>query len=278
MQSNINTFSNYPTGIASGAKILRYSAAGWLIVATIGQWLFGFYIFMFYGKSAIMGDFASWNKTLPHEYIAGDWKGNLIVGIHVLLAAIVVIGGPLQIMPWIRQRFAVFHRWLGRLYVSIAFFVSTAGLVMVWTRGAVGDLTQHIAISIQAIYIAVFCLLTYRYAKKRDFAQHRRWALRLFMVVSGVWFFRVGLMFWLLVNGGPVGFNTETFSGPFLSLLAVFTYAIPLSLIILEMYFYAQQKHSNALNLLVATVISLFTFIMGIGITGAAMGMWFPRL
>ena len=43
---------------------------------------------------------------------------------------------------------------------------------------------------------------------------HREWAIRLFLVVSGVWFFRVFLMLWLTINQGPAGFDIETFQGP----------------------------------------------------------------
>ncbi len=34
------------------------------------------------------------------------------------------------------------------------------------------------------------------YALARNIDAHKRWALRTFIVVSGVWFFRVGLMLW----------------------------------------------------------------------------------
>jgi len=259
-------------------RILTFAASAWLVVATVGQWLFGVYILLFYGKSTLTGNFEQWNKVLPHGYIEGDWKGNVVVGIHILLAAILVIGGPLQLIPSVRQYLPRFHRWLGRIYVTTAIVVSTAGLIIVWTRGSVGDVVQHMSISIQAIYIISFALLAIRYVRARQLAKHRAWALRLFMVVNGVWFFRVGLMFWLLVNGGPVGFNPETFTGPFLTALSIFTYAIPLSLIVLEMYLYAQQKQNSAFSLFTSTLILLCTIIMGIGIVGAAMGMWLPRL
>ena len=95
--------------------------------------------------------------------------------------------------------------------------VSVAGLIMIWRKGDAGDPTQDISIGIQAIYIILFAVLTIRYARGRQFAKHRIWALRLFLVVNGVWFFRVGLMFWLVVNGGPVGFDPDTFTGPFLT-------------------------------------------------------------
>ncbi|WP_337041979.1 DUF2306 domain-containing protein [Emticicia sp. 17c] len=278
MQTNVTTFPVQSARHALAAKFLTYSAAVWLVVASIGQWLFGIYIFLFYGKTAVEGNFERWNKVLPHGYVAGDWKGNLVVGAHVLLAIIIVFGGPLQLIPAVRQRFPVFHRWLGRLYVVIAFLVSLAGVIMIWTRGGVGDMLQHVSISIQGVYIMVFAFLTFQYAKKRQFALHRAWALRLFMVVNGVWFFRVGLMSWLVINGGPAGFDPETFTGPFLTALSVFTYVVPLSLLVLELYFYAQRKQQSILSFFASGVIVLFTVIMGIGIIGATMGMWLPRL
>ncbi len=266
------------TSVLNGTKALNFTAKLWFIVATIGQWLFGYYILAFYGKSTFAGDFEKWNEVLPKGHVAGNWSGNLLVGSHILLAAILVIGGPLQLMPQVRERFRTFHRWLGRTYVVTAIVVSVAGLVMVWTRGTVGDLSQHISISIQAIYIIAFALLSINYARARQFAQHRIWALRLFMVANGVWFFRVGLMAWLVINQAPVGFDPKTFTGPFLTTLAVFTYAIPLSLIMLEVYFYAQSSKNQSIKLFTSALIGLLTIIMAIGIFGATMGMWLPRV
>lgn len=266
------------TSVLNGTKALNFSAKLWFIVATIGQWLFGYYILAFYGKSTLTGDFQKWNEVLPHGHVANDWTGNLLVGSHILLAAILVIGGPLQLMPQVRERFRTFHRLLGRTYVLTAIVVSVAGLIMVWTRGTVGDLSQHISISIQAIYIIGFALLSIHYARARQFAQHRIWTLRLFMVVNGVWFFRVGLMAWLIINQGPVGFDPKTFTGPFLTILAVFTYAVPLSLIMLEVYFKVQSSKNQTVKLLTSALIGLLTIIMAIGIFGATMGMWLPHV
>jgi hypothetical protein len=210
--------------------------------------------------------------------VEGDWRGNLLVGMHLLPAAILVMGGPLQLIPHVRGSFPRFHRWSGRIYLTTAILVSTAGFTMVWTRGAAGDFIQHLSISIQALYIIFFAFLSIRYARSRQPAKHRIWTLRLFMLVNGVWFFRVGLMFWLLINQGPAGFNPETFTGPFLTALSVFTYAIPLPLIVLEMYLYARQSRNKAVSLLTSALIIAGTIIMGIGITGAAFGLWLPRM
>jgi len=259
-------------------KILDFTAKFWFVIATVGQWIFGYYIVALYHTSTFSGDFEKWNKVLPKGYVAGDLKGNLMVGIHVVLAAIIVIGGPLQIMPFVRNQFKVFHRWLGRIYVFTAIIISLAGLIMVWTRGTVGDMVQHVNISIQAVYIITFAILTIKFARERQFAKHRMWALRLFMVASGVWFFRVGLMAWLVVHKAPVGFDPETFSGPFLSVLSTFAYSVPISLILLEMYFYAQKKQSQTFSYVTSGVIFVFTLLMALGIFGATMGMWLPRV
>ena len=65
---------------------------------------------------------------------------------------------------------------------------------MLWTRNAVGDLPQHLALSFNAVLILLCAGFTLRYAIARRIDQHRRWAIRLFLVVSGVWFFRIALI------------------------------------------------------------------------------------
>lgn len=259
-------------------KLLNLSAKIWFIFATIGQWIFGIYVISVYHVSTFKGDFEKWNTVLPKGYVAGDWKGNLLVGIHVILAAIMVIGGPLQFIPQVRERFRTFHRWLGKIYVYTAIIVSSVGFMMVWTRGTVGDTFMHVTNSVQTFYIIIFAILAVKFAKKQQFDKHRNYALRLFMVANGVWFFRVGLMAWLVINQAPVGFNPDTFTGPFLWVLSTFAYAVPISLILLEMYFYAQKKKNQVFSTLTSGIIFLFTIIMAIGIFGATMGMWLPRI
>ncbi len=260
------------------SKLLDFSAKFWFIIATIGQWIFGFYVVSVYHVSTFKGDFEKWNTVLPKGYVAGDWKGNLLVGIHVILAAIMVIGGPLQFIPQIRERFRTFHRWLGKTYVYTAIIVSSVGFIMVWTRGTVGDTFMHIANSMQTFYIIIFAILAVKFAREKQFPKHRNYTLRLFMVANGVWFFRVGLMAWLVINQAPVGFNPDTFTGPFLWVLSTFAYAVPISIILLEMYFYAQKKQNQAFSTATSVIIFLFTIIMAIGIFGATMGMWLPRI
>ncbi len=257
-------------------KILNFAARLWFVIATLGQWMFAYYVIAFYGRATATGNIEKWNEVLPHGYVAGDMAGNLVVGIHLLFAAIIIICGPLQIIPQIRNYVPTFHRFSGRLYIFTAIILSFSGLIMVWTRGTVGGMTQHISISINAILIIISAIFAIHYAMKQDFKTHRIWALRLFLLVNGVWFFRVGLMFWLLINGGPVGFDPDKFEGPFLTVLNITQYTLPL--IILELYLRAKSGSNKTLSLVTSAILFVFTVTMAIGIFGATMGMWLPRL
>ena len=256
-------------------KTLKTTASLWFIVAVIGQWLFAIYVAAFYGGTAMQGDFIKWNRVLPHGYIEGETMGNLAVGIHLLFAIVILIGGPLQFIPQVRNRFRKFHRINGRLYVGTVFLVSFSGVIMVIMRGTISGLLGDISISINAILILIFSILTVRKAISKKFEAHRQWAFRLFLVANGVWFFRIGLMFWLMVMGGPVGFDPETFRGPFLVFLGFGQYLIPL--IIYELYL--KSKKTNSFGKFSMSIV-LFgcTLITAIGIFAATMGMWLPRL
>lgn len=249
----------------------------WFAVAAIGQLIFAAYVAGLYGRATVTGQPELWNKVMPHGYVAGDTFFNFVLGLHLSFAFVITVGGLLQLLPPIRRALPAFHRWTGRAYLFAAALMSVGGLVMVWGRGAVGDLSQHVAISLNALLILGCAAMAWRHARARRYDLHRPWALRLFLAVSGVWFFRVGLMFWIVVNQGPVGFDPKSFSGPALTVLAFAVYAIgPLGL--LELYLRAQKSRSGRLQYAAAVVFALVTLVMGVGVTAAAAFMWLPRL
>ena len=254
--------------------VLKNSVRSWFFVAFIGQTIFGLYIAVLYGGAAMRGNFEAWNRGgTRHVWISGDYAGNATFGIHMLSALILTFGGIVQLIPQIRERAPKFHRWTGRLYILTAFTASLAGLYLMWVRGTVGDLSQHIAISINAILIMLFAAIALRAAMQRQFAVHRRWALRLFLAANGVWFFRVGLMFWFAVMRGPAGFNPKTFEGPFLTFLAFAQYLLPLGM--LELYLRARDGFGR---IAVATGIGALTVATAIGVVMASMFMWLPHI
>ncbi|GAA6205812.1 DUF2306 domain-containing protein [Thalassotalea sp. SU-HH00458] len=256
-------------------KWLTNSVKAWFITAVLGQWLFAAYVGLFYGGATLNGDISQWNEVMPHGYVEGDFVGNLAVGVHLLLAFIVLVAGPLQFIGQIRNNAPAFHRLLGRIYIFTAFILSIGGLYMVWTRGTVGAEIGKYSISINAILIMIFASLAVYNAIKRNIKVHRRWAIRLFLVMGGVWFFRISLMLWLMIHQAPVGFDPKTFTGPFLTFLGFAQYGVPLAFA--QLYFYAQDSKSTVLKTITAIVVLLLTLATIGGILSATMGMWLPR-
>lgn len=254
---------------------LKNTARFWFIVAAAGQMLFVFYLIALYGRGAMRGDFGVLNKVMPRGYIPGDTLGNLAIIAHLFFAVFIITGGILQLIPYIRDNYPNFHRWTGRIYVPMAFVMGLSGLYMVWFRGTVGDLSQHLGVSLNGILIMTSAVMTVRYAMAGKFEVHRRWAMRLYLLANGVWFFRVGLMFWILVNGGPAGFDPDTFTGPFLTFWATADSLLPLA--ILELYFRAQRAETYG-KLAMSALLTVLTLAMGAGIVLAFIGMWLPRM
>lgn len=260
-----------------GGTALRTAAMFWFGMAVLGQLVFAVYVVGFYGRVTLQGHPERWNQVMPHGYAAGDTFFNAVLGLHLLFVVAIIAGGVFQLIPRIRRKMPAFHRWNGRAYLVAAAILSVGGLAMVWLRGGmVGDLPQHLGVSLNALLILGFAAIAWRHARARRFDLHRRWALRLFLAVSGVWFFRIGLMFWIVVNQGPAGFDPESFTGPFLSFLSFAQYLLPLG--VLELYFRAQKRGNPRGQLVMAAGLGVLTLMMMVGIGAATAIMWLPHL
>jgi hypothetical protein len=255
---------------------LQAAATGWFVVAGLGQLMFVAYLFGFYGRTAVLGRFEAWNQVFPNAHVAGDTVHNAVVAMHLAFAALITIGGLLQLMTGVRRWFPRFHHWNGRVYLVSAFVMGLGRLAMAWTGTNVGDLSQHIAISINAVLIMLCAVMVLRHALARRFALHRRWALRLFLVVSGVWFFRIGLTFWIMLNQGPAGFDPDTFTGPALTFIAFAQYLLPLA--VLQLYFHAQERAGSRGRMAMAAGLFASTLVTAAGIVAASMMLWLPHL
>ena len=262
--------------LSDASSYLKKAASFWFIIILIGQIIFAFYILGLYGVNGIAGDFERWNSNTPHGYVEGDWAGNIFFATHILFAAIISIGGPLQLITELRHRFPKLHRTSGRIYIYAAFLISLAGFYLVWVKGSVGGLTGAIFISINGLLIFICAYYAILKAKNKAFAAHRKWAIRLFLAMSGVWFFRVGLMLWLTIFRAPVGFDPEGFQGPTLTVLYICCYICPV--FFAELYFRAKESPSARFKIGTAFFIFLLSTGITIGTFSATMGMWLPHL
>ncbi len=257
-------------------KILNASAIFWFIAATVGLWIFVAYLVLGYGGHAVGGDLKQWNQLSNGGILENDLIGNISFAIHILLAVIIIGGGPIQLMPQIRNKYPSVHRWLGRSYMVSIFLTTFAGLYLIWGREQHLPQILQIAITLDGILIFTFGFMAWKYAIAKKFSIHRRWALRTFLVATAVWFFRVGFFGWIMINQGPVGFDPETFSGPFVTFISFAQYLIPLA--ILELYFYAKDKGGTVVKALTSSILVIFTLLMSVGIFAVSVIKWLPNM
>lgn len=262
--------------VVDARGVLRWAANIWFAVAVVGQAAFIYFIIAFYGTRTASGRFAAWNdKPLITGYVQGDHAGNAMFAAHVLLAAVVTLAGLAQLVPALRRTAPALHRLTGRVFLIVACFLALGGAWLAIARGTYLSLISAVAILLDAALILAFSVLAWREALARRFDRHRRWAMRTFMVVSGVWFLRVGLMGWIVVNGRPIGM-TKRMDGPADIVMAFGSYLIPLA--ILELYFAAERGASPAVKLAVGALILGATAYVAAGVFGAIMMMWGPYL
>lgn len=255
----------------AAGKLLQAMGVLWFLVAVAGQIMFAAHVFLFYGARAADGNIEVLNKRLINGIIEGDPLGNFVLVLHLVFAFVITVGGPLQLIPQIRSRAPTFHHWNGRVYLFAALVMAFGGLWMVWTRGVLGGAANHVGISLNALLIIVFAVTAVRYAIARDIDTHRRWALRLFLAVSGVWFIRIGYASWIIVNQAPVGM-TDNLDGPFDTFVALASFTLPLA--VLELYLRAQDSTRASTKLAMATALLALTAVTALGVFGTVTIMW----
>jgi hypothetical protein len=258
-----------------GLHALTGAARFWFLVTVAGQGVFAAYIAALYGGSAMRGEFARWNTFMAQGHVEGAALGNAATAVHLAAAAFLMLSGALQLLPGLRRHAPAFHRWNGRFYLIAAVAAGVGGIYMVWWRKSAGDAMQHLGITLNGLLLVVCAGMALQRILAGNVAAHRRWALRLFLCVGGVWFFRIGLMFWLAVHGGPAGFDPATFTGPFLSFLAFAQSLLPLA--VLELYFVCRARRGAA-QWGMALLLAALALAMAAGIGVATMGMWLPHM
>ena len=254
--------------IGSADPALRKAAGWWFFVTLLGQWVFLYRIVAQYGVATVSGHFEDWmrNNMLFRGYVPGDTIGNLAFAAHVMLAAVIVAGGALQLIPHIRERAIGFHRWNGRAFMLAAVVAAVAGLYMNWVRHANGGPVNSIGVSLNGVLILLCVAMAWRAVRAGDIDRHRRWALRAFVVVNGVLFKRLGSFGWSMLTFGAGLPQVDDF-------LEFGSYLLPLA--VLELYLRATASRARNAQLATAIVLLVVTVYMGVGTV--AFGMWVLR-
>ena len=250
-------------------RMLAGSGAVWFTVAFAGQAVFAAYIATFYGATLVRGEWRLWAERMINGIVEGDPTGNVVVITHIILAFLITVGGPLQFIPAIRNRFPRFHRINGRIYLTVAVLITLGAFYLVWVREHISTINA-IAISGSGVLILYFAGQTVRHAMARRIDIHHRWALRLFIVVSAVWFFRVAFGLWLFMTNFEMPGVSRDLTGPFDVFAAFGCYLIPLA--VLELYLRARRDGAgSALQLGTSAVMAAAIVATGVGAIGATL-------
>ena len=113
--------------------------------------------------------------------------------------------------------------------------------------------------------------MTLRHAMARRIDVHHRWALRTFMVMSGVWFLRVIYAYiGVLTQGEILPGIARDMSGPLDLVISFSSYLLPLAM--LELYFAAKRSPGAAAKLATAGLVLIAAGATSIGVFGTAVG------
>jgi hypothetical protein len=274
MSARFDTLQRRQWMSAGGA--LKAAVVFWFGVLVTGEIAFAGSTALFYGMTALRGDLHSWSKHLAHGYVAGDAAGNFALVAHIVAAVLITLSGAAQFLPVIRRRAPRLHRCNGRVFAVTAFGLSAAGLYLLIARGTPGTSAQQFGNGVLGALMIVSAAMTWLEALKRNFAAHRRWALRLFLLVSSAIFIRssVALVSGILAGAGAL--DVTVIQGPVLTVVTYAQYCVPLA--VLELYLWAQTRGGSSARLSVAGVLVVLTLIMMAGIGAASAAIFVPNM
>ncbi|NHK26509.1 DUF2306 domain-containing protein [Parvularcula flava] len=265
--------STTPTSLS--AKLLKASGVLWFIAAATGQLAFIAFIVLYYYTRTLSGNLSAWNdKPIIQGYTAGDDAGNFMFAVHVLLAAMITLAGILQLIPGLRRRAPALHSWSGRLFMLMAVIMAAGGLWLVIVRGTYITVISAIPTSINGVLILITAGVALYFAVTRQIDRHRRWAMRLWLLVNGVWFFRILIMAWAIIMQGAG--LTDTLSSPVDLGIAASSYLLPIG--ILQLYLMAQDTSHMVPKIAMSVLLLVCTGIIAIGTFGAVAFMWWPYI
>ena len=271
----VDTLSNLPARSLSPQTLLKSSGLLWFLTAMIGQWLFAYYVIAAYAPETLSGAWERWDETgLIQGFTVDDLVGNLAFISHTLLTAVICIGGTMQLMPPVRKRFPALHRWTGRTYLTVGAFMAIGGIWMIWGRGSRLTEIGGWGTTINGLMALVSIAIAFYFAKRREIDRHRRWAMRTFILLSGVWFTRLGYMAWAILTGGAG--MSRSLDGPFDIFIAFGSYLLPLA--VLEIYLAATDSRSSGFKIASSVLMLAAAGITALGTFGAWMMMWSPHV
>ena len=271
--STLNTQPSYQLWLTHKLDLL---VKIWVGVILTGQWIFALYILVQFTLPLLTGQLdESRYAYMIRGYVNGDTINNAILLLHVIPVMLISLSGTFQLFPTIRQHYPRFHRINGRIYLTFGLLGAIGGLYLTWITGSRLSDLGALGVTVNGLLIPVMVYFAWRHAVQRDFARHQRFAVHAFILINGVWTFRLLLMGWFMLNQGPQG-NSGNLDGPADVILSFASYLLPM--LIAELIFRARERNTVASRLTATIAVGIAILITLIGTAAATMMMWGPRI
>ncbi|MFK7980663.1 MAG: DUF2306 domain-containing protein [Saprospiraceae bacterium] len=165
-------------------------------------------------------------------------------------------------MGWSRKWMKV-HRIIGYIFTVAAILTSFGGFIYVGIHGTTGGTPMNIAFSLYGVFLLIATYQTIQFARQKAILKHNEWALRLFILAMGSWFYRVCYGFYFTLDPSGSGHQND-FHGLF-DLVMNFGFFIP-PLVLLELYFYLNKRGKFKVHPIISSLtVLLFSGILIIG-------------
>jgi uncharacterized membrane protein len=124
--------------------------------------------------------YAAWMLFLPHlrlDFVDGLFTATpLSTTVHIATGTVTLAAGTLQVNAWIRTRWPVLHRVLGRVYVGAVLLSSVSGLAMAIQSPS--GLVAQTGFGAMAVLWFACTAVAYRHIRTGDRSAHRDWMIR----------------------------------------------------------------------------------------------------
>jgi uncharacterized membrane protein len=166
------------------------------------MFLWGIWIAAFYSIAMANRNWHNFNIIFPDLWTDEYPVASIAISIHLIGAVFMSLAGAFQLVKYIRTHYAVFHRWVGRLYVAASIIASCGGLVFIFNKGSYGGREADVAFAIYGFFFLWCGLCNYYYAAiAKDYSTHKLWAWRLYALSLAAWIYRADYYYWMLVFG-----------------------------------------------------------------------------
>lgn len=127
-----------------------------------------------------------WLSEVPLLRQPGErrYMGSILILVvpHVIAGSVALLAGPIQFSNRVRVRYPIFHRLLGRTYVTCVFLAAPLGIVLAYHRHDIRAIHFVAATVVQSCTWMITTGAAFVTAWKGHYQRHREWMVRSYAV------------------------------------------------------------------------------------------------